>query len=410
MKGMIHKQDWPLWRIGFTVLNVLGLSLSMMLSWHYFSGTDVAGCGGGSPCEEVLSSRWSSLWGILPVSGLAVGTYLAMFIASLWVGRTGDTSIRRLAWGTLLLLSGAVMGSAWWFIVLQKWILERFCFYCMTAHITGLLISLLILVRAFNSYDDPADSAGVSAKDSSRVRLLRPLQIIGWVLLGLMLPAGMAALQVWSSPAKEVHGNVSQTTLTDDGDRNVPLSGSPEATYVVTLLFDYQCSHCQKIHWMLPEVIRQYEGRLAFVLRPAPLEPQCNPYVAEQTDAFKNSCELARLAMAVWRTHRDTFAAFEHWLFTFETGSQWRPRSLDAARAKAEEWLGRDALQAALSDPWIDQYIQGGVTIFGQTAQQGAGMVPQMIFGSVWMVPEPSDALQLGRMIHENLGVPRSGK
>ena len=131
-----------------TGLNILALVLSAILSWHYLKGGSMAGCGGGSPCEQVLNSRWSIIAGIFPVSGLAVGVYLALLVASLFIGPATEAPIRRLAWRVMLVLAGSVAGSAIWFTILQKWVIGDFCPYCMTTHITGLLLAVLVIWRA----------------------------------------------------------------------------------------------------------------------------------------------------------------------------------------------------------------------------------------------------------------------
>ena len=125
---------------------------------------------------------------------------------------------------------------------------------------------------------------------------------------------------------------------------------------VVNLLFDYECPHCQQMHFMLDEAIRRYHGKLAFVLCPTPLNTQCNPYIPRDVGEFKNSCELAKIGLAVWVARREAFPAFDHWMFSFESGDRWHPRSLAAARAKAVELVGQAKFDAALADPWIDRY------------------------------------------------------
>ena len=131
-----------------TGLNTLALVLSAILSWHYLMGGSMAGCGGGSPCEQVLNSQWSVIAGIFPVSGLAVGVYLALLVSGLFIGPATEVPVRRLAWKAMLVLAGAVAGSAIWFTILQKWVIGEFCPYCMTTHITGLLLAALIIWRA----------------------------------------------------------------------------------------------------------------------------------------------------------------------------------------------------------------------------------------------------------------------
>src|SRR5512137_1317376 len=135
-----------------TGLNIIALVLTMIMSWHYLTGGSIAGCGGGSPCEQVLSSRWSAIAGILPVSGLAAGVYLTMLVASLFIGQATEAPIRRLAWSVMLILAGSIAGSAIWFTILQKWVIGDFCPYCMTTHICGLLLTALVIWRAIKEF------------------------------------------------------------------------------------------------------------------------------------------------------------------------------------------------------------------------------------------------------------------
>ena len=159
---------------------------------------------------------------------------------------------------------------------------------------------------------------------------------MGRALIGLVLAGILATCQVGFTPSAVYRDGESQDNLPIIDYHSVPMVGSPDAPYVVTLLFDYQCPHCQKIHFMLDEVIRRYAGKLAFALCPAPLNTQCNPYIPRDVDAFKNSCELAKIGLAVWVAKREEFPAFENWMFTFESGDSWRPRSLDNYHGKSD--------------------------------------------------------------------------
>jgi uncharacterized membrane protein len=404
---------WPWWRWIMTGFNTLALVLSVIMSWHYLVGGSMAGCGGGSPCEQVLNSRWSVIAGIFPVSGLAVGVYLAMLVASLFIGVDTEAPIRRLAWSMMLILVGSVAGSAIWFTILQKWVIGDFCPYCMTTHITGLLLAALVIWRAIrevdnHSKDNPLKNRAI-VKDGSPVtskRIFRPLHAMGLVLSGLVLAGILAAFQVIFTPSAVYSDGESQDNLPAIDYQAVPMVGSPDAPYIVTLLFDYQCTHCQKIHFMLSEAVRIYAGKLAFMLCPAPLNTKCNPYIGQDVDAFKNSCELARISLAVWFARQESFPAFENWMFTFESGDSWYPRSLENARAKAVELVGQAKLDAALSDPWIGQYMQTCVSIYGQTIQGGKGGIPKMVFGSRWVIPEPNNADDLVMILQKSLAVP----
>jgi uncharacterized membrane protein len=389
------KGTWPWWRIVLTGLNSLALVLAAIMSWHSLSGGSMFGCGGGSPCEQVLNSHWSMIAGLFPVSGLAMGVYLAVLVASFFIGPDTEAPIRRLSWHVMLVLTGSIVGSAIWFTILQKWIIGDYCPYCLAVHLTGLLLAALVIWQAMKE-------SGYNITKS----LNRPLRIIGLALGGMILAGALAAFQIIMSPGVIYTGGESQESLPAIDYHTVPLTGSPDAPYIVTLLFDYQCSHCQKLHFMLDEVIRRYNGKLAFALCPAPLNAGCNPYISPNSDAFRNSCELARIGLAVWKADHDVFPGFENWMFTYDTGDSWHPRTLEGTRAKAVELVGQPEFDAAMSDPWIGKYLDTSVKIYGQTIRNGKGGIPKLIFGSSWVIPVPENADDLVMILHKSLNLP----
>lgn len=397
-------RSWPWWRVVLTGLSVLGLALSGFLSWHYLTGGSMIGCGGGGSCDEVLSSRWSAIGGLVPVSGLAAGAYLAMLVCSFSIGPATAAPIRRLAWQTLLVLVGAAAGSAVWFTAVQKWVVGAFCPYCMATHSTGVLLAALVIWRASRQPDD--DPAGTTAPDVPR-RLISRTGILGRVLAGLGLAGILAASQVGFAPSNVYRAGESADSLPALNPHSVPLIGSPDAPYVVTLLFDYQCPHCQQLHWMLGEAIRRYDNKLAFALCPAPLNSRCNPYIPSGSDEFKDSCELAEIGLAVWVADRRAFPAFDRWMYSYDTGDRWHPRSLVAAKAKAIELVGRAKFDAARKDPWIKRYMQTSIRLFGETMRDGVGGVPKLVFGPRWVTPAPHDAADLVAILQHGLGLPK---
>jgi len=398
------RRPWPWWRCTLFGLSLLGLALSAYLGWHHLTGGSVIGCAGGGPCDQVLSSRWSAVRGVLPVSGLAAGAYLAMLVAVFFIGPNSATPDRRLAWGAMLVLVGAVAGSAIWFIIVQKWFIGAFCPYCMATHTTGLLLAALVIWQA------PLQIQGDSAAPT---RVLGSFPAIGLVLVGLTLAGTMAAFQLGYTPPAVYHSGVTRandSTMPATMARPVPLVGSPDAPYVVTLLFDYKCPHCQHLHSLLEEAIRRCGGKVAFALCPAPLNNQCNPYISRNVEEFKDSCELAKLGLAVWVAKPGAFAAFDRWMFSpDEPGQLWQARNIDAATAKAVELVGHANLDAAAADPWIDRYLQASVRVYGNTVNpdQSGNAVPKLVFGPHWVTPELNDVDELVTLLHDTLGVPK---
>ena len=395
---------WPWWRRAITVLIVLAFAVSTYLAWHSIIGGAVIGCGVGSACDQVLNSRWSSLAGLVPVSGLAAGAYLAMGVASFCLGPDTPLPVRRLAWRALLVLVGTAAGSALWFIFVQERFVGAFCPYCMTAHLSGLLLALLVFWRApLEAEADDAPESPTSGSHMSR-RMIGRVPAAGFIGLGVLVAGLLAAGQV-VFPAESVYASgQSQTDEPRLDPRAVPLIGSPDAPYVVTLLFDYECTHCQRLHFLLQEVVRRYDGMLAFALCPAPLNTQCNPYIPRDVDAFKDSCELARIALTIWVAKREAFHSFDDWMFSLESGDHWRPRTLQAATAKAVELVGRERFDAARTAPWVEQYLQFSVRTFGNA---GGNAIPKLVYGSRWVTPQPNDADDLIAIVQTSLGLPK---
>jgi len=397
-------QSWPWWRCALTGLSALALALSCYLSWHSMMGGSVIGCGGGSSCDQVLSSRWSTIAGILPVSGLAAGVYSALLIASFSIGPATPSPVRRLAWRAMLILVGAAAGSAVWFVIVQKWIVKSFCPYCMAAHITGVILAALVLWRAPRQSDEDAIARPQNVPAFTHRPIVGRLPGIGFASVGLALAGILAACQVRFAPPAVYRVGESRNNLSAIDPHAVPLLGSPDAPYVVDLLFDYKCPHCQQLHFMLEEVVRRYNGKLAFALCPSPLNTACNPYVPRDVDQFKDSCELAKVGLAVWLAKREAFPAFEGWMFSLESGDRWHPRSLESARTKAMELAGEAKFEAARENPWIERYLQTCVQIYGNA---GSNAIPKLVFGSRWVTPQPKDADDLVLILQDGLGVPK---
>jgi uncharacterized membrane protein len=395
--------SWPWWRWVLTGLSALGLASSSYLAWHSLLGGTVIGCGVGSPCEEVLGSRWSSIGGVVPVSGLAAGAYLAMLLDSFFLGLSTELPVRRLAWRAMLILTGAAAGSAVWFIILQKWEIGSFCPYCMATHITGLLLTALVIWRAPRQVDDDAVEQDSSAGASV---VIRRWPAVGMAFSGVALAGILVVSQIVFAPPAVYRGGESLIDLPTLDPHAEPMIGSPDARYVVTLLFDYECPHCQQLHSMLDEVIHRYKGKVAFALCPTPLNPQCNPYIPRVTAEFQDSCDLTKIALAVWVAKREKFPDFDRWMFAREPGEHWQPRTIEAARAKAVELLGQAGFEGAQNDPHIDQYIQTSVEIYGRSLQVG-NAVPKLILGSRWVLPQPNSADDLVKILHDSLGMPK---
>ncbi|MBQ9893559.1 MAG: carboxylesterase family protein [Bacteroidales bacterium] len=194
----------------------------------------VPGC---SSCGDITVSHWSMLLGRLPVSSVALGVYAALLICLLALT---DRELSPVAGATALILSGAIAGSALWFMAVQAWIIGSWCRLCVADHIVGLLVSALTIRMI-------------------RIKMVRKLLLF---IVGLGLAAIMAAAQYSSRP---VIDKDSYKAIFEES----PLLGNQDARYKLILIYDEQCPQCIKVRGMAEEIVNEYPDRMAFALCPS---------------------------------------------------------------------------------------------------------------------------------------------
>ena len=353
------------------------LLLSVILCIHSIAGHGLIGCSQGTNCNAVLGSKWSFLFGIIPVSALAAGVWIA-FLICLTLHRSSDLELQFFLNRILLILSGAVTGSAAWFIWLQSHMIRSFCPYCMTAHILGIIISVLTVIWCVKQ---------------------KPGHTLLSIGFGLVLAAGLAIVQFATTPLTLAERGFTQEPLPELSAQELPVIGDPDAPHTITLLFDWQCSHCRQVHGMLPDVVERLQGKVAFILCPISLSRECNPLVPQgNIDRFTGSCRLLHIGLALWCTDPVAFQRYEEWYWG-DPAKGWNPPGVEEATARASDLIGADMLETAMNDPWIESYLQTVLQIFSRTSTSGRSAVPRMIYGGNWLIPEADDAAGLATLV-----------
>ena len=371
-------KDTEKMRKTMVALVTIVLLLSVVLCIHSISGRGLIGCSQGSSCNAVLGSKWSFLFGIIPVSALAAGVWIAFLVCLILHSRNSDLELQYFLNRILLILSGAVTGSAAWFIWLQSHMIKAFCPYCMTAHILGIAISVLTVIWCVRQ--KPGHS----------------LLNIGF---GLTIAVALAVVQFATTPLTLAERGFAREPLPELSPRELPVTGDPDAPHVITLLYDWQCSHCRKIHNMLPDVVDILSGKVAFILCPISLSRECNPLIPQgSTDRFTGSCQLLHIGLALWRTDPIAYSRYEEWYWG-DPSKGWNPPGVEDATAYASDLIGADRLEQAIKDPWIESYMQTVLQIFGRTSSEGRSAVPRFIYNNDWLIPEADDASALASLI-----------
>jgi uncharacterized membrane protein/glutaredoxin len=126
-------------RIILLVLSALGFTVSLYLTYLYFSKTEAAFCAAGSGCDVVRDSSYSAILGI-PVSLLGAIAYSLIFVLSL-ISMEKDRK-----WLLLYVISLAGFVFSAYLTYVEFFIIKAVCFYCV---ISALLITAIFVILLF---------------------------------------------------------------------------------------------------------------------------------------------------------------------------------------------------------------------------------------------------------------------
>ena len=334
----------PLLTRSLAAVSLLAIAVAGYLAWMAWSQRGLPlGCGEQGGCAEVLTSRWSTLWGI-PVGAVALPLYIAVFGAVLL--RTSESTRSRL----LSFAAAALVAAAVWFVGLQVFVLRAYCLWCLVEHALGLTLAALAAATLWRA--GPA----VTPRGVWPAALLGLSSVILLAAVQTLQPAGRSVVRVPQGAAVSLLEG--QLQLTGDD----PRLGAADAPHNLYLFFDYCCPHCRRTHAYLLEALQQYPDQLSVICLPAPRDADCNPAIGETEARFQHACELAELALAVWWANPDAFAEFDRWLF-----SATQPRAPDEARRKASELAAAESLEAQLTRDAVRQRIARNVKAFNES-------------------------------------------
>jgi len=180
--------------------------------------------------------------------------------------------------------------------------------------------------------------------------------------------------------------------------RQWPLLGKPEAKYIFVEMFDYTCPYCRATHQALRGAMQHFGNDLAVVALPVPLDGACKHTVTTAISDHAESCEIAKLAVAVWRVDRKRFPQFHSWLF--ESAQR---RTADEARQYAAELVGENALAEELSRPYAGMYVAKHIELYERV---GSGSLPKLLFPRTTVVGAVESSSTLIDMIQRELVSP----
>jgi uncharacterized membrane protein len=434
----------PAWLIWVRALLAIAIAGAGYLAWVSFHNGPVAGCGAESGCNKVLQSRWA-YWLDIPVSVPAVLVYLGLLAATVLLWKRPSPDDQRGSWAAIITLSVIVAGAALWFVGLQVFVLRAFCKFCMTAHACGFAAALICLKNIPFAADPDTPmwtpGSGKVGVPRSAVLLLATVGLAGIVILAggqalvqkernvvkVLKPGGGQATKYAGGNSKGTNhpgqGSAPATLLAGLPGPNprliaprslslysnqfllkldaVPMIGSPDAANVIVCLFDYTCPHCRALHPILVETQRLFSNRLGIVCLPMPISTNCDQFLPATIHSVSNACEYAQLGLAVWRANPEYYRGFDDWMFAPD-----RPPPLEQARQYAAGLVGKDKLEAALADQWVQKQISTDCNLHyvNWTAAE-TPVMPQLIVGPMISSGPLNSVEHLEILLNRYLGI-----
>jgi uncharacterized membrane protein len=433
---------WLAWVRALLAVAILGAGY---LAWLAIHNGPAAGCGPESGCNKVLQSRWA-YWLDLPVSVPAVLVYLALLGVTVLLQKRPSPDEQRGSWAAIIILSVSVAGAALWFVGLQVFVIKAFCKFCMTAHACGFAAALLCLknIPLAADPDTPMWTTGSGKRGVPRQAVFS-LVLIGLagvaVLAGgqmlfqkqrnvvKVLPVAGARVAKMAASPSSANTNHSTPKALDSPSTNqpvspnahliaprslslysnqflikldeVPMIGSPDSPHIIVYLFDYNCPHCRALHPILVETCQRLTNQLGIVCLPMPISPRCDPYLPPNARSIPNSCEYARLGLAVWRAKPEAHRQFDDWMF-----ARMKPPPLKQAEEFAAQLVGADKLQSALSDTWVEQQILTDCRLHRANWNvTGGPEMPQLILGEAVSSGPLNSVQHLLILLNQHLGI-----
>ena len=280
-------------------------------------------------CTQVYESRYGAFWGVPVAVGGVIWFVASTLLSVAGLRATGARAVNpelsRRVPGYLFALSIAGLSVVLYLAYASIVLLKTYCLFCLMTYLAVIGIFLVSGAAAEGSMTELPRRAGRDL----RHLLASPLGLG----LALVFLAGSAALiglfprQVDAGTGARAAAAAAPAVAVSTGQQSnfeqwyqtlprVPIAVPNDGAKVLIVKFnDYQCPPCRMTWEQYKPVIAKYQaqspGKVKYVLKDYPLDPECNTNVPGGMHA--SACEAAaavRLARAKGRAE-----AMEEWLF-----------------------------------------------------------------------------------------------
>jgi uncharacterized membrane protein/protein-disulfide isomerase len=321
--------------VALLLLAVLGLGASTAAAFvHYKLLSDV---GYISPCDinatwncsQVYESQYGTFWGVPVAVGGVIWTAAVILLALAGVvaagrGTRGAQLAGRIP-GYIFVLAVPGLAAVLYLGYVSIFVLKTYCLFCLLTYVAVAGIFLVSGAAADGSMTDLPRRATRDLRllVSSPMALgVTALFVAGAIALVTLFPRPVTATTREAAPAPAPARVVLTGQQQSEFERwytslpRIPVAVPNDGAKVLIVKFnDYQCPPCRMTYESYKPIIAkyqgQYPGKVKFVTKDYPLEPECNSNAP--TGQHLAACEAAvavRLARAKKRGE-----AMEEWLF-----------------------------------------------------------------------------------------------
>ena len=338
-------------RIGlvFTLVATLAAGL---LTFQYFSGAALPGCGPTSACAELAAGPFGRLFA-LPVAFLGLAYFLALLVSGGYRATSPGVWVVRLGAVASLFYLGVMFAE-------QKW-----CLYCVVVHVANLL--LVATLRPLTQ-ETGLDTryvgtwwyrfvgvlvAGTLLLNSAATRQAKRVAIAE---RNKATESTNTIIATFDQPTDDQPNGEGSATLLDDTSRTFTgrhRRGAEQSAIRLVIFQDYQCRECRSLESQLETLLAEHPATQVSI-RQFPICAECNPTV-HYTWFHPGACHAARVAEAAESLGGETSFWIAHkWLFERKakfTGE-------DLAELATLLSVSLDTLQSAIQSETVERTVQ----------------------------------------------------
>jgi uncharacterized membrane protein/protein-disulfide isomerase len=320
-------------RLLLTLFAVLGLGAAVTSSTVHYrllrDPTYTSFCDVNSTvsCTQAYQSAWGSLFGV-PVALLGVVWFVAVALL-LVAERVAPARVRESVPGYVFALSVAGLGFVFYLAYGAFVVLKAVCLMCLLTYVA--VIGIFLVSSAATRFP-------MSTLPSRAIRDLRALATSPLALAVILLFLGAAASALAFFPRDTFHeassggGQAPVATAAmaltpeqraqveqqfDAAPRAIVPVDPGGAAVLIVKFHDYQCPPCRRTYEeykpILAQYAAQYPGKVKYVEKDYPLDPECNPNTPNGGHLM--ACEAAAAVRMAREKGEAQAVKMEDWIF-----------------------------------------------------------------------------------------------